>query len=89
MSGKNPGQEKKEPTYETVIESNEESVVKVTWKDEEGNVIVHGEKKVRGGQAQAQHVANAFANDLKRNFANRFPAPIIPPGLEDELEGDE
>lgn len=75
------------PKYKTTIETQEESRLRVTWEDDNGNVIVSGEKKVKGGQGEAKKLEKAFANDLKKNFAERFPAPIVPPGLEDELEG--
>ena len=85
----NPNQEQKEPIAKTVIETEEESVVRVTWEDGDGNVLVTGEKKVRGGPSEAAKVADKFAGDLKKNFAKRFPAPIVPPGLMEDEEGGE
>lgn len=62
-----------DPEYDVVVNTEEESTIQVVWKDDMGNVIVAGEKKVRGGQEEAMKVTAAFAQDLRKNFADRFP----------------
>ncbi len=49
------------------------SVVSVTWKDSDGNILVQGEQLVSGDVETAEKVAKVFAGDLKKNFAHRFP----------------
>ncbi len=66
--------------YKTVIETQEESTLRVTWEDDIGNVIVSGEKKVKGGNNEAKKLEKTFAKDLKNNFNERFPKPPAPEG---------
>lgn len=73
------------PKYKTTIQTQEESIVQVTWKDDQGNVIVHGEKRVKGGSKKAEKVAKAFAEDLRRNFHERFPKPSEPKPADGEM----
>jgi len=66
--------------YKTVVETQEESTLRVTWEDDSGNVIVSGEKKVKGGATEAKKIEKTFADDLKKNFGERFPNPPAPEG---------
>ena len=71
--------------YRTTIETQQESVLRVTWEDDDGNVIVSGEKKIKGDAKEAKKLEKAFAKDLKKNFQDRFPV-IEPAPMEGELE---
>lgn len=66
------------PKYDSAIEVQTESILRVTWKDDGGNIIVSGEKKVKGDPAEAAKIEHIFAEDLRRNFADRFPPPPVP-----------
>lgn len=66
------------PNYKTVIETQQESILRVTWEDDNGNVIITGEKRVKGGPDEAKKLEKVFADDLKRNFKERFPKPQEP-----------
>jgi hypothetical protein len=66
------------PSYNSSVNTQTETILQVTWKDESGNVIVSGEKIVKGGPEEAAKVEQAFAEDLRRNFADRFPPPPEP-----------
>jgi hypothetical protein len=67
------------PKYKTSVETQEESILRVTWEDDENNVIVTGEKKVKGNAAAAKKLEKAFAQDLRRNFSERFPVAEVTP----------
>lgn len=71
--------------YKATTETQEESVLRVTWEDDNGTVLVSGEKKIKGGSKEAKKLEKAFANDLKKNFQDRFPV-IEPAPMEGELE---
>lgn len=87
IKNQNPTNPTSKESYEfNVLEEQTISTLSVTWKDAEGNIIVHGEKLVAGKAEEAQVVAKTFAEDLKRNFARRFPP--VEPGPP-ELEGEE
>ena len=66
------------PSYNSTVDTQTESVLKVTWTDDLGNIIVSGEKQVKGGPEEAAKMEQTFAEDLRRNFADRFPAPEEP-----------
>jgi len=66
------------PSYNSAVDIQTETILKVTWTDEQGNIIVSGEKTVKGGPEEAAKVEQAFAEDLRRNFADRFPPPPEP-----------
>lgn len=68
------------PSLKTTIEVQQESILRVTWVDDNGTVIVAGEKRVKGGPEEAKKVEKAFADDLKHNFRDRFPKPQEPTG---------
>lgn len=70
--------------YKSTTNINEQTVLRVTWLDDDGNVIVSGEKLVKGGEQEAKKAEAAFAEDLRRNFSDRFP---IPPNPEPDPEG--
>jgi len=65
--------------YKTSIETQDESLLRITWEDDSGNVIVSGEKKVKGNAENAKKLEKAFAQDLKRNFSERFPVVEVMP----------
>lgn len=73
------------PKYKISIETQEESILRVIWEDDDGNVIVSGEKKVKGGSDQAKKLAKVFAEDLRRNFHERFPKPSEPKLTDGEM----
>ncbi len=67
----------KETEYDTVIVDEQTvTTVSVVWRDGD-TVLVGGEKKFVGSASQAPAVAEKFADDLRRNFARRFPV-IVP-----------
>lgn len=66
------------PSYNSTVDTQTESVLKVTWTDDKGNIIVSGEKQVKGGIDEATKIEQTFAEDLRRNFADRFPASEEP-----------
>ena len=66
------------PSYNSTVDTQTESVLKVTWTDDLGNVIVSGEKQVKGGPEEASKIEQTFAEDLRRNFADKFPASEEP-----------
>lgn len=55
----------------------------VNFADE--GVDLQGQTTVKGGEAEALAYAPFFEADLRRNFADRFPAPVT----EEEGEPDE
>jgi hypothetical protein len=67
------------PKYKTSVETHEESILRVTWEDDESNVIVAGEKKVKGNAETAKKLEKVFAGDLRRNFSERFPVAEVTP----------
>ncbi len=85
MSAKVVGDVGAEPSYEMiVVDEILITVVSVTWKDSDGNVLVQGEQLVSGDVEAAEKVAQVFAGDLKKNFAHRFPLVEAEPELEPE-----
>ena len=71
--------------YKATVETQQESILRIAWEDDNGNVIVSGEKKIKGDAEEAKKLEKAFANDLKKNFQDRFPIPKHEP-KEGELE---
>lgn len=63
----------KETEYDTVIVDEQTvTTVSVVWRDGD-TVLVGGEKKFVGPPDHAPAIAKQFAEDLKRNYARRFP----------------
>jgi hypothetical protein len=56
------------------------STIQVDFADEE--VSLTGETNVKGGEAEALRYLPIFEADLRRNFAELFPVPELPPGGE-------
>lgn len=65
------------PSYTVSVTTvdGETSSLTVTWLDDQGQVIVTGQKLVKGGEDAAQRLAPVFAGDLQRNFSDLFPLP--------------
>jgi len=68
-------------SYTHAVEPVEEGICRltVTWWDGDTEIVT-GTTHVRGDASVAEAYARVFAQDLRRNFAERFPAEQTPNG---------
>ena len=58
------------------------ATIRVSFSDE--GVILTGETSVKGDESAALNYLPTFESDLRRNFADQFPAPEMP-AVEEEV----
>ena len=62
-------------TYE-FVNNDDTTIIMVDFADE--GVELTGETSVKGGESSAQSYLPVFESDLRRNFSERFPVPVMP-----------
>ena len=75
-------------THSIQVNAEGTATLRVDFSDE--NVPLQGETTVQGGEAEALAYLPVFEADLRRNFANRYPALLpeaetAPPTLEEGM----
>jgi hypothetical protein len=63
--------------FQTAVQGDN-TLLTVTWTDEDGNVIISGNKLIKGHDCPCEAEAAFFAEDLKKNFAELFPPESMP-----------
>jgi hypothetical protein len=66
--------------YTLTVNPDGPTTIQVDFADE--GVGVQGQTSIKGGEAEALRYLPVFETDLRRNFADLFPVPEIPPGGE-------
>jgi hypothetical protein len=65
-------------TSDFVVNDNGTTTINVDFLDE--NVNLQGETHVKGGIDAATAYLPFFERDMRRNFAELFPLPVMPEG---------
>jgi hypothetical protein len=65
-------------TYTITVNPDGTTTIDVDFTDE--TVNLQGQTSVKGGEAEALSYLHFFEADLRRNFADLFPASEVPPG---------
>jgi len=68
-------------TYEIIKNINRTTTLHMNFIDE--NVDIQGEINIKGGVEDATSYVPFFENDLRCNFADKFPVPEMPEGFEE------
>ena len=63
----------------TVIDNKTTKLI-LDFTDEDVNLV--GETLVKGGESEANGYAPFFEADLRRNNAELFPQPVLPPHID-------
>jgi len=66
--------------YTLMVNPNGTTTIQVDFADE--GVVAQGQTSIKGGEVEALRYLPTFEADLRRNFADLFPVPEIPPGGE-------
>ena len=67
-------------TYTLTVNPDGTTTIQVDFADE--GVGVQGQTSIKGGEVEALRYLPTFEADLRRNFADLFPIPEMPPGGE-------
>jgi hypothetical protein len=68
-------------TYEIIKNIDGTTTLHMNFIDE--NVDIQGEINIQGGVEDATSYVPFFENDLRCNFADKFPVPEMPEGFEE------
>lgn len=68
-------------TYEIIKNTDGTTTLRMSFIDE--NVDLQGEISIKGGVEDATSYVPFFENDLRCNFADKFPVPEMPEGFEE------
>ena len=65
--------------HEFIVNQDKTTMIKVNFIDE--GVELTGETSVKGDESVALSYLPVFEADLRRNFSDLFPAPVIEGGI--------
>ena len=68
-------------TYEVIKNIDGTTTLRMSFIDE--NVDLQGEISIKAGVEDAISYVPFFENDLRLNFADKFPVPEMPEGFEE------